>query len=423
MGNGNTRSQEQSGQLDKEELVRFTSLLAVKRGNLGYLPQVVNTLFLERAKYKKLMKAEVFGSPTYKLYNMRQLAYKILMNALYGQTAFPGSRLYDARIAETVTWMGRQVITWSQHFMQDLGFEVIYMDTDSLHWVLGCDLNIHYIEILNECLNISYDKFAEQYGLKKHIFHMEFEKIYRKVFYGSKKKRYAGWICYKDGQNTETRDVFGFEIRRSDAAQFSKKLQERIFDMLLKENKSKDEIMRYVRDEIHRIRTGNFKFVEIGMPKGMTKDPMDYFKGKYNSELKAWQQKGLSANIRGVLYSLKELNLDLTSKPKMLYVSKLPAQFPPTDAICFDKDGDIPAGTELNIEVMLDKLVKNKLQPIFEALGWSMKELSYHWKGKAPDAGEQLGMLIESDMSAKKVPLFEISELLTTENLSGDLPF
>jgi hypothetical protein len=38
---------------------------------------------------------------------------------------------------------------------------------------------------------------------------------------------------------------------------------------------------------------------------------------------------------------------------------------------------------------MLEKLVKNKLDAVFDALGWSMKELDPHWKGKVGKTGSQ----------------------------------
>lgn len=394
--------------------------VTVRTDIVGFLPEVINTLFLERSKYKKLMKQEEFDSQGYKVFDMRQRAVKTLLNALYGQTAYPGSRLYDARIAETVTWMGRQLITWAQNFMEELDFRVLYMDTDSLHWLLGLDdLDVDFIESICYCLNKSFDKFAEQYHLKRHVFEMNFEKVYRKVFYGAKKKRYAGWICYKDGQYLEKRDVWGFEIKRSDASEFSKKMQERLFDMLLKEDKTKDDIMRYLRDEIHRLRTGKFKFSEIGMPKGMSKEPLDYLRGEFDPSKPAWKQKGLSANIRGALYAMKELGIDLSSKPKMIYVSKVPAPLPPIDVLCFDEDSNIPPGTEINIEVMLEKLVKNKVQLIFEALGWSLKELSYHWKGNLPSEGEQTELFAVEDVGEKSKLIFVPLEL----EPDCDLPF
>ena len=378
------KSSENTIQIDK---------ILVKKSPKGFLPIVIENLFKERAKYKDLMKAEELDSVMYKRYELRQRAIKTLMNALYGQTAYPNSRIYDARIAETITWTGRSIIKWSKDFLEELGYQVLYADTDSLAWVLGTEIDLEQVKLVKNLLNDSYNKFSSNLGLDSHIFSMDLEKIYRKAFFGKTKKRYVGSICYKDGKSANKLDVRGFEIRRSDAAQFSRKLQETVFDMLLRQDKSKDEVTRYIGSEIDRIRKGNFKFTELGIPKGMSKDLYSYGKNKNGN----YKEKGISANIRGARYTLEQLGHELSSKPKLVYVSRLPNGYEPTDVICFDEDDQIPPGTEIDIEKMLQKLVKDKLQPIFESLGWKMNELVYHWKGKTPKGGEQLKFLLKND--------------------------
>ena len=184
-------------------------------------------------------------------------------------------------------------------------------------------------------------------------------------------------------------EIVGMEYKRSDVAQFSRNLQQKVFDMLLRQDKPRDEVLRYIGDEIDRLRKGESTFTEIGIPKGITKD-LD----KYEHP---------SSNIRGAIYASKVLDQELTGKPKLIYVSKMPNNYPPTDVICFDEDKQIPAGTEIDIEKMLVKLVKDKLESIFEALGWKISDLVYYWKGKAPKAGaqEMLFSLKEFDENPK----------------------
>ena len=363
-----------------------------RRSPQGFLPQVIENLFQERDKYKALMRQEEFDSDIYKLYDLRQRAVKTLMNALYGQTAYPGSRFHDARVAESITWVGRNIIQWSKKFLEDIGYEVIYLDTDAAHWVFGeNNLNLGQVDLVLELLNDSYDDFARNLGISSHHFNMEFQKVYRKAFYGAALKRYSGHCVLKEGKQVDKIETMGFETRRSDAAQFSKTLMERIFQMLLREDKSKDEVLRYVGDEIDRIRKGDFKFSEMGIPRGLTRDPMNYFRKGFNPDLPAYRQPGLSANIRGVLYATKELGLDISSKPKMIYVSQMPNGYEPIDVLCFDEDGQVPPGTVIDTEKMLTKLVRAKLEPIFDALDWNLSELVYHWH-RGPKKGEQLNL-------------------------------
>lgn len=360
----------------------------------GYLPKVISQLMKERVRYKKLMTQETYGSDQHKFYDMRQYAMKIVLNAIYGQTAYSGSRLFDQRVAETITWMGRQIITWSKEYLNSIGYKVIYVDTDSCHVAFG-DSDVDHVKVVLELVNDSYNEFAKQMGLSGNQFlEMELDKIYRKVFYGKDtKKRYAGALQYKDGKSVDALDIWGFETKRSDASKFTKDMMTKVFDMVLRQDKSKDEVLRYIGNEIDRVRTGKFKFEEIGIPKGMTRDPRSYSRGVPNKNLASWQQKGVPANIRGTLYSIDVLGLEISSKPKLIYVSKMPDGYEHTDAICIDEEKQVPPGTQIDVEKMLEKIVKAKLESIFEGLGWKMSDLQLWWRGRAPKQGYQETLL------------------------------
>lgn len=376
----------------------------IKQEPKGVLPQVVGELFKERAKYKKLMRQEAPDSSQYRIYDGRQYALKTLLNALYGQTAFPGSRIYSPQIAETITWVGRNIIHWSKDFLEDLNHAVIYCDTDSTHFPLNGEIDIDYVNGLRDLLNDSYNAFAKYLGIETHVFEIELEKIYRKAFYGKSKKRYAGVVCYKDGEWLDKLETWGLETKRSDASQLTRRLMESVLDMVLRQGKDKDVVLRYIGDEIDRIRGGRYSFSEIGLPKGISKELHEYGgKITLDNEGNVKTRSGVPVNIRGAIYSEEVLGHQLSTKPKMLYILSLPENLPKTheflqgmgkiekevDSICFDEDWQVPPGTVVNIELMLEKTVKDKLESIFEALGWRMSELNPFWKGKPPKRGTQ----------------------------------
>ena len=371
--------------------------IRVNQNQKGFLSEVIENLFQERAKYKSLLKKEKIDSENYKVYDSRQYALKTLLNALYGQTAYVGSRIYNAKVAELTTYLGREIIKWSKNFLENLGYQVCYVDTDSCFTQMGGD-DTQQVEYVLELLNSSYNDFVKQFGIENHILEMEFDKVYRKAFFGQAKKRYAAHCIWKGGQQTDKLDVVGFEIKRSDSSQLSRKLQGQVFDMLLRQDKTKDEVMRYIGDEIDRLRKGNFTFTEIGIPKGISRELETYGKQSNAPEQTIVQsiptRKGVPANVRGAIYTTKVLGHELTDKPKMLYISKMPESHPPTDVLCFDEDNQVPPGTEIDIEKMLEKLVKSKLESIFEALGWKLSDLAWHWKGHPKGKGEQLDLEI-----------------------------
>ena len=86
----------------------------------GAFPKKLKVFKEERLKQKKL------GN------NSKQLALKILINGAYGCFGFPAYAYYDPRVAELITAYGRQTLSKMQDTARDLGFEIIYGDTDSL---------------------------------------------------------------------------------------------------------------------------------------------------------------------------------------------------------------------------------------------------------------------------------------------------
>ena len=58
---------------------------------------------------KKKMKLTDKDSIEYRDMNLRQYALKAPINSLYGISAYPGFRLYEPRVAATITYLGRKL--------------------------------------------------------------------------------------------------------------------------------------------------------------------------------------------------------------------------------------------------------------------------------------------------------------------------
>jgi len=72
----------------------------------------------------------------------------------------------------------------------------------------------------------------------------------------------------------------------------------------------------------------------------------------------------------GKRYSIEKLGFefDEDTMPKLLYV-KPNYVMPKTDVICYQDGHDIPTSFEIDYDVMYDKLIKKKFEPIVESLG------------------------------------------------------
>ena len=118
-----------------------------RRDKHGFLPALMESMYNDRSKYKKLMIAEQKkgrNADTNKLsqYHNFQLNLKIALNSAYGAMGNQWFRFYDERNAEAVTAAGQLSIQWAEkavnnYLNKTLGTEdvdyIIAMDTDSLY--------------------------------------------------------------------------------------------------------------------------------------------------------------------------------------------------------------------------------------------------------------------------------------------------
>ncbi|MEM4530578.1 MAG: DNA polymerase domain-containing protein, partial [Thermofilaceae archaeon] len=91
------------------------------------LPHIISQLLEMRRKAKEQYKAT--GDARY---DVEQKAYKIIANALYGLFGTEGFRFLDLQRASAVTAKGREMLLKASSIAEELGYSVIYGDTDSI---------------------------------------------------------------------------------------------------------------------------------------------------------------------------------------------------------------------------------------------------------------------------------------------------
>ena len=301
---------------------------------------------------------------------MQQNVIKVIMNSYYGVSGFSRFRLYDKQIGAAVTSVGRAIIQHTKNIITAHGYEVIYGDTDSCFVQLpkvSLEETMKIARDLERELNESYPVFsAETLGADQNFFSIKFEKIYERFFQGGVKKRYAGHLTWKEGQEVDKIDIAGFEMKRSDSSQITREVQENVLQMILTGD-GKAEIKNYLPQIIKDYRAGKTPLERAGIPGGINKNLEEY--------------DHLDAHGRGAQYANRYLDLPRDfakgSKPKRIYIKRSlqPDRYPDTDVLCFESPDQIPEGAfEIDWETMLEKTLKAPLTRIFDALGWDWEE-------------------------------------------------
>ncbi|HJJ56349.1 MAG TPA: DNA-directed DNA polymerase, partial [Methanocorpusculum sp.] len=235
----------------------------------GLTRSIISELLIERDERKKLRNKYPYNSPEYVLYDMQQNVLKIIMNTYYGVSGFSRFRLYDRDIGSAVTSVGRAIIQHTKNIITSNGYEVIYGDTDSCFVQIpnkSIDEMMDIARKLESELNASYSNFSHTtLNSDSSYFSIKFEKIYKRFFQGGVKKRYAGNLIWKEGQSVDTIDITGFEIKRSDSAQITREVQEKILEMILKGN-GKSDVKTYLSEIIQMYRSGMCPLEKVGIP-------------------------------------------------------------------------------------------------------------------------------------------------------------
>ena len=219
----------QHNDLSDEECVPGFNQARFARKN-GILPGIISKLWAERERAKENANHAL------------SQAIKIIMNSFYGVLGSPGCRFFDPRVCSSITLRGHEIITSSKSYIEELGHDVIYGDTDSLFiWLKDIDndadaLNIG--QVLARKLNQWWsERLRHEFNLES-VLEVEFETHFKQFFMptirGSEvgsKKRYAGLI-EKDGR--EELVFKGLEAVRTDwtmlARNFQKELYLKIFN-------------------------------------------------------------------------------------------------------------------------------------------------------------------------------------------------
>ncbi|MEG9193879.1 MAG: DNA-directed DNA polymerase [Candidatus Methanoglobus sp.] len=225
----------------------------------GFFRRILKMLIEKRREIKSEMKKISEDDPRYRLLDIKQQTLKILTNSFYGYMGWAGARWYCRECAEATTAWGRHFIKTSAKIAQDLGFRVLYGDTDSI-FVSKPGLRLNELESEVEKL---ISEISKQLPVQ-----IELDELFKTIFF-VEKKRYAGITA--DGRVI----VRGLEVRRGDWCELAKNAQKLVIEIILKE-RDPEKALNYIREVINSIREGKVKLEDLVIYKGLTKKPSKY---------------------------------------------------------------------------------------------------------------------------------------------------
>lgn len=202
------------------------------------VPSLLPEILAELKKFRKQAKRDMAQAEgdLKKVYNGKQLAYKISMNSVYGFTGASKGILPCVAIASTVTYEGRHMIEQTkQHVEENFpGAVVRYGDTDSV--MVEFDMQGRTGEAALEYSWKLGEQAAEMCNaLFKKPKNLELEKVYWPYILYSK-KRYAAklWTQNKEGKmNMDYIDVKGLQVVRRDNTLFVRNTSKELLDVIL----------------------------------------------------------------------------------------------------------------------------------------------------------------------------------------------
>jgi DNA polymerase alpha subunit A len=213
--------------------------------------------------------------------DIKQKAFKLTANSMYGCLGYSHSRFYAQPIAALVTSMGRQTLQRTVDIAQStLGLEVIYGDTDSIM----INTRISDPAALSNVFKLGEQVKKEVNKLYKTL-ELEIDGVFRTMLL-LKKKKYAA-VTVEQGRNGEIlydREEKGLDLVRRDWCVQSKDTGHFVLDQILATEQEKEvtisKILNHLEELAQMMRDGQLPLEKYVITKGLSKHPKDYPDGK-----------------------------------------------------------------------------------------------------------------------------------------------
>jgi len=267
------------------------------------LPEIITMLLTARGQYKKEMKAAQKAGRPFKKLDIKQRAYKLVANSMYGCLGFTNSRFFCMPIAAMITALGRKNLQKAANFAvaEVPQVEVVYGDTDSImvNTQLKSDGKHTHIKQAKQIAHKIKNRLNKTYTKM----YLDLDDVFAK-FLISKKKKYAALKVNEVEGKLETKLEFkGLDLVRRDWAQISSTMGKHCLKIIMGTEDDEECAIRlkeYLSQRCEAMKEGKVPLESYQVTKKLTKDVTDYKEGTHLAHVecaKKMREAGIPANV------------------------------------------------------------------------------------------------------------------------------
>lgn len=335
------------------------------------LPVMARKLLNKKDILKKQLHDLDPESPEAKDLQIKYDATKALVNSLFGVTALKVFRLYDIRIASSITSIVRDLLHYVEDKLKEKNMEVTYIDTDSVF--IKADSNP--TELLNQLVN---QWAKEKYNKDNVGIEFDCEGIFEKLLVVAL-CHYVGYVRKMNGKIKK--EIKGVEIKRKDSSKFMKAFQEELIEKILN-NEPKSTIIKFIQSEQQRIKT--LPLVDIAFPckinssKDYKSPPIPVRALQYTQEIIPFEKSSGDTFYYIYVNSFGETQRvsrrTLKNKETGIKEERTSTTTIDKNVLAID-EYNYQHAKDVNWNKMIERNIIKKCVHIFEALGWDIKEI------------------------------------------------
>jgi len=336
------------------------------------LPTIAQKMINKKDTIKKQLKSLNPETEEAKDLQIKYDAIKAVVNSLFGVCGLKIFRLFDYRVAASITYLVRDLLHYVETHLIELGMEVIYIDTDS------------FFILTKENPMEACNKFVKQWAKEKYNkdqigIEFDCEGVFEKLFIIAL-CHYKGYLRTNKGLKEESK---GIEAKRKDSSNFIREFQTVLIDKIMNEE-SKENIINFIKVEKGRIK--ELPLIDIGFPCRISKEEGSYKSVpifiralNYTKELVPTFEKRTGDSfywipVKSFGIAIRKSSRNKTNKvtgEKTIQSSEKEVK---KDVLCYDEDIQNHI-KEVDWDRVIDKSITMKCEAIFLALGWDLSEI------------------------------------------------